>query len=170
MFPYSRAISCSLKLDCFRCSSLQLCKHIFPKYDCLNPYTTCSHLQVHFAEEWNELHHLQIMESLGGDQLWWDRFLAQHSAIFYFWVLILFYTFAPRMAYVFSELVEVSSSATDQVLGLCLEIHCVLSRALLGVSQCLVQSLAWRSTIFCPEPCRCCCCIPPSRPQVSSCR
>lgn len=47
------------------------------------------------------------MESLGGDQMWWDRFLAQHSAIFYFWVLILFYTFAPRMAYVFSELVEV---------------------------------------------------------------
>lgn len=22
--------------------------------------------KVHFAEEWNELHHLQIMESLGG--------------------------------------------------------------------------------------------------------
>ena len=70
--------------------------------------------QVHFAEEWNELHHLQIMESLGGDQLWWDRFLAQHSAIFYFWVLILFYTFAPRMAYVFSELVEVSSVTQSQ--------------------------------------------------------
>ena len=69
-------------------------------------------VQVHFAEEWNELHHLQIMESLGGDQMWWDRFLAQHSAIFYFWVLILFYTFAPRMAYVFSELVEVSSRCT----------------------------------------------------------
>ena len=25
---------------------------------------------MHFAEEWNELHHLQIMESLGGDALW----------------------------------------------------------------------------------------------------
>ena len=33
--------------------------------------------QVHFAEEYNELHHLQIMESLGGDQLWLDRFFAQ---------------------------------------------------------------------------------------------
>ena len=70
-------------------------------------------MQVHFAEEWNELHHLQIMESLGGDQMWWDRFLAQHSAIFYFWVLILFYTFAPRMAYVFSELVEVGQSSAS---------------------------------------------------------
>lgn len=56
------------------------------------------------------------MESLGGDQMWWDRFLAQHSAIFYFWVLILFYTFAPRMAYVFSELVEVSLVAAGQVI------------------------------------------------------
>ena len=28
---------------------------------------------VHFAEELNELHHLQIMESLGGDSLWLDR-------------------------------------------------------------------------------------------------
>ncbi len=54
------------------------------------------------------------MESLGGDQMWWDRFLAQHSAIFYFWVLILFYTFAPRMAYVFSELVEVRASNTQE--------------------------------------------------------
>lgn len=71
--------------------------------------------RVHFAEEWNELHHLQIMESLGGDQMWWDRFLAQHSAIFYFWVLILFYTFAPRMAYVFSELVEHHAADTYKV-------------------------------------------------------
>jgi len=31
--------------------------------------------------EWNELHHLQIMESLGGDARWLDRFLARHSAI-----------------------------------------------------------------------------------------
>ena len=29
--------------------------------------------KVHFAEEWNEAHHLLIMESLGGDQAWIDR-------------------------------------------------------------------------------------------------
>ena len=28
------------------------------------------------AQEWNEMHHLQIMESLGGDQSWFDRFVA----------------------------------------------------------------------------------------------
>ena len=81
-------------------------------------------LQVHFAEEWNELHHLQIMESLGGDQMWWDRFLAQHSAIFYFWVLILFYTFAPRTAYVFSELVEVGCCAVLCCAVLCCAVLC----------------------------------------------
>jgi ubiquinol oxidase len=62
--------------------------------------------RVHFAEEWNELHHLQIMESLGGDQLWFDRFLAEHSALLYYWVLILMYLLSPKNAYAFSELVE----------------------------------------------------------------
>jgi hypothetical protein len=37
--------------------------------------------RIHFAEEINEFNHLLIMESLGGDQRWWVRFLAQHSAI-----------------------------------------------------------------------------------------
>ena len=64
-------------------------------------------LQIHFAEEWNELHHLQIMESLGGDQYWIDRFAAQHAAVFYYWVLVFFFAFSPELAYVFSELVEV---------------------------------------------------------------
>ena len=26
--------------------------------------------QVHFAESWNELHHLLIMEALGGNERW----------------------------------------------------------------------------------------------------
>ncbi|KAK9866364.1 hypothetical protein WJX84_011013 [Apatococcus fuscideae] len=67
--------------------------------------------KVHFAEEWNELHHLQIMESLGGDTLWIDRFLAQHAAVFYFWVIVLFFVLSPSLAYNFSELVE--GHATD---------------------------------------------------------
>lgn len=66
--------------------------------------------QVHFAEEWNELHHLQIMEALGGDQLWIDRFLGQHAAVVYYWVLILLYALIPSLAYMFSELIEVSIS------------------------------------------------------------
>ncbi|KAJ1616351.1 hypothetical protein T492DRAFT_606295 [Pavlovales sp. CCMP2436] len=43
--------------------------------------------QLHFAQESNELHHLFIMEALGGDRRWSDRFLGRHSALFYFWLL-----------------------------------------------------------------------------------
>ncbi|KAF6256800.1 plastid terminal oxidase [Scenedesmus sp. NREL 46B-D3] len=68
--------------------------------------------KVHFAEEWNELHHLQIMESLGGDQLWFDRFLAQHAALLYYWGLIVIYLFSPKLAYAFSELVELHAADT----------------------------------------------------------
>jgi len=63
--------------------------------------------KVHFAEEWNELHHLQIMESLGGDLLWVDRFMAEHAAVFYYWVLVVMYLISPSASYAFSELVEV---------------------------------------------------------------
>ena len=60
--------------------------------------------RVHFAEEYNEFHHLLIWESLGGDQAWRVRFLAQHAAIIYFFVLILLWTVSPTLAYNFSEL------------------------------------------------------------------
>jgi len=62
--------------------------------------------KVHFAEEWNEMHHLQIMESLGGDELWFDRFLAQHASIVYYWILLVFFFLDPQNAYNFSELLE----------------------------------------------------------------
>merc|ERR1740129_2624581 len=62
--------------------------------------------RVHFAEEWNEFHHLLIMESLGADQLWRDRFCAQHSAIIYYWLLVGLWFLSPSLAYNFSELIE----------------------------------------------------------------
>ena len=62
--------------------------------------------RIHFAEELNEFRHLLIMESLGGDQAWWVRFLAQHSAIVYYWVLCLLWTLSPSLSYKFSEMLE----------------------------------------------------------------
>eukprot|EP00448_Togula_jolla_P015874 CAMPEP_0170593022 /NCGR_PEP_ID=MMETSP0224-20130122/13225_1 /TAXON_ID=285029 /ORGANISM="Togula jolla, Strain CCCM 725" /LENGTH=614 /DNA_ID=CAMNT_0010916945 /DNA_START=41 /DNA_END=1885 /DNA_ORIENTATION=+ len=61
---------------------------------------------VHAAEEDNELHHLLIMESLGGDQRWLDRFFAQHGAIAYYWILVGFFIIDPRWSYNFSRLIE----------------------------------------------------------------
>lgn len=82
-------------------------------------YTTCLHLYetlgwwrtgglrlVHFAEEWNELHHLLIMESLGGDRKWQDRFLGQHAAVFYYWALVICFLVSPKWSYKFSEMLE----------------------------------------------------------------
>ncbi|KAL5700070.1 ubiquinol oxidase (non-electrogenic) [Ranunculus cassubicifolius] len=78
----------------------------------LHLYETCGwwrradYLQVHFAESWNEMHHLLIMEELGGNAWWFDRFLAQHIAVFYYFMTVFMYFISPRMAYHFSECVE----------------------------------------------------------------
>jgi ubiquinol oxidase len=62
--------------------------------------------RIHFAEEWNEFHHLLIMESLGGDQRWWVRAVSQHSAMVYYIVLCILWAMSPTLAYKFSELLE----------------------------------------------------------------
>merc|ERR1719326_136279 len=62
--------------------------------------------RVHFAEEWNEFHHLLIMEALGGDQAWFDRFIAQHSALLYYFAMLAMWLISPTLAYNFSELIE----------------------------------------------------------------
>lgn len=62
--------------------------------------------KVHTAQEYNELHHLLIMESLGGNSIWTDRFLGYHTAILYYWLLNVVFLFSPRVAYQFMELLE----------------------------------------------------------------
>jgi len=62
--------------------------------------------KVHFAEEWNEYHHLLIMESMGGDRAWIDRFFGQHSAVVYYLALVVLWLISPSIAYNFSELIE----------------------------------------------------------------
>lgn len=44
-----------------------------------------------------------IMESLGGDAVWLDRFLAQHGAIVYYWVLVTLFFIDPKFSYNFSR-------------------------------------------------------------------
>ncbi|KAI9077806.1 hypothetical protein K1719_040292 [Acacia pycnantha] len=43
------------------------------------------------------MHHLLIMEELGGNSWWFDRFLAQHIAIVYYFMTVLMYVISPRM-------------------------------------------------------------------------
>mmetsp|Transcript_43690 Transcript_43690/g.107216 ORF Transcript_43690/g.107216 Transcript_43690/m.107216 type:complete len:418 (-) Transcript_43690:88-1341(-) len=67
---------------------------------------------VHYAQQTNELHHLLIMEALGGDKQWFDRFLAQHAALVYYWLLVVAYMVWPAEAYRFSELLELHAVDT----------------------------------------------------------
>lgn len=75
-------------------------------YETVGMWRRADWLKVHFAESWNELHHLLIMESLGGNKNWFDRFLAQHTALVYYWVVVALYIISPSSAYHFMELVE----------------------------------------------------------------
>ncbi|GAX22341.1 hypothetical protein FisN_3Hh453 [Fistulifera solaris] len=77
-------------------------------------------LALHFAETWNELHHLLIMEELltqsknpTQDQIpFRDRFVAQHVAFFYFWFAVGLYLVRPDAAYSLNQAVEEEAYAT----------------------------------------------------------
>ncbi|MGF1498523.1 MAG: alternative oxidase [Elainellaceae cyanobacterium] len=81
-------------------------------YETLGMWRKADWLKVHFAESWNELHHLLIMESLGGNNRWIDRFLARHTALVYYWLVVGLYLLSPRSAYNFMELVEAHAYET----------------------------------------------------------
>jgi ubiquinol oxidase len=75
-------------------------------YETLGWWRKVDWLKVHFAESWNELHHLLIMEELGGDKFWLDRLLARTVALLYYWIVAALYVVSPDSAYHFMELVE----------------------------------------------------------------
>ncbi|MEH2404613.1 alternative oxidase [Nostoc sp.] len=75
-------------------------------YESLGWWRKSDWLKVHFAESWNELHHLLIAESLGGNKYWIDRFVAGSGVIIYYWILVFIYVVSPSSAYYFTQLVE----------------------------------------------------------------
>lgn len=68
-------------------------------YETIGQFRRKEYIQLHFSESWNEMHHLLIMEELGGDDEFKDRFVATHLAFFYYWVVVLLYMFSPSVAY-----------------------------------------------------------------------
>jgi ubiquinol oxidase len=75
-------------------------------YETLGWWRKADWLKVHFAESWNELHHLLIMESLGGNAVWSDRLIAKSAALVYYWIVVGLYLVSPRVAYNFMQQVE----------------------------------------------------------------
>ena len=85
------------------------CLHLF---ETLGWWRRSEYLKIHFAQSWNELHHLLIMEALGGDERYADRFFAQHASVAYFWLVCGMYLISPRMAYDFQEKIEAHAFET----------------------------------------------------------
>jgi ubiquinol oxidase len=46
------------------------------------------------------------MEELGGNNRWFDRFLAKHIGIAYYWLCFTLYLIKPSLAYNLSENIE----------------------------------------------------------------
>jgi ubiquinol oxidase len=81
-------------------------------YETLGKWRRAKYLKLHFAESWNEMHHLLIMEELGGDDRFFDRFLAQHIAFGYYAIVIALYLLNPVEAYNLNQDVEEHAFAT----------------------------------------------------------
>lgn len=75
-------------------------------YETMGWWRKMDWLKIHFAESWNELHHLLIIEELGGNKYWIDRFVARTGAFVYYWIIVFVYMVAPRSAYHFMQLIE----------------------------------------------------------------
>ncbi len=75
-------------------------------YETLGWWRQADWLKVHFAESWNELHHLLIMEELGGNKNWLDCALSRTAALVYYWIIVGIYVVHPKAAYHFMEMVE----------------------------------------------------------------
>ena len=76
-------------------------------------------MRTHYAEADNELHHLLIMEFLGGNSNVVDKVVAQSAAFLYYWYVIVIYFFNEPAAYHLSELIEDHAFNTYNKVSLC---------------------------------------------------
>jgi len=69
-------------------------------------------MKQHFEQSLNETEHLEYMESRGGNSYWIDRFVAKHLVLIYYWINVVYYWVAPRLAYHLSYEVEIHAAET----------------------------------------------------------
>lgn len=81
-------------------------------YETIGVWRKANYLRLHFAESWNELHHLLIMEELGGADNWLDRFFAQHVAVGYYLFVAALYLINPTHAYNLNHAIEEHAFST----------------------------------------------------------
>ena len=84
---------------------------------CIKPTYHVFILSLAIKSDWNEMHHLLIMESLGGADRWFDRFVAQHIGVGYYLVALGLYFWNPTAAYNLNQYIEEHAFLTyDQFL------------------------------------------------------
>jgi hypothetical protein len=69
-------------------------------------------MKEHFAQTVNETEHLIEMESRGGADRWYDRFIAYHLVLIYYWILVGYYAIAPVSAYHLNAGIEFHATET----------------------------------------------------------
>ena len=105
-FPYDRAFARFYALETIARMPYFSYLSVLHLYETLGMWRRVETLQLHFAETLNEQHHLLIMEELGGNDKWLDRFVAQHIAFGYYVFAIALFLFNPTAAYNLNEAVE----------------------------------------------------------------
>ncbi len=81
-------------------------------YETIGHFRDKEYIKLHFDQAWNELHHLLIMEELGGAAVFSDRFVAVHLAFFYYWAVVVMFMLSPAAAYNFNKEVEAHAYKT----------------------------------------------------------
>ncbi|KAG7337780.1 alternative oxidase-domain containing protein [Nitzschia inconspicua] len=69
-------------------------------------------MRIHYAQADNELHHLLIMEELGGNQRAIDRIVSGTICCVYFWFIVLVFSIHESAAYHLSEVIEARACNT----------------------------------------------------------
>lgn len=69
-------------------------------------------MKEHFDQTINETEHLIEMESRGGSNHWYDRFIAYHLVLIYYWILVGYYLAAPGAAYHLNAGIELHATET----------------------------------------------------------
>ncbi|AFZ13379.1 hypothetical protein Cri9333_2513 [Crinalium epipsammum PCC 9333] len=76
-------------------------------YESLGLWHQADWIKIHFAESWNELHHLRIVEALGGGEYWLDRLFAHIGVFAYYWILVLPEERRPKIENLYDVFVEI---------------------------------------------------------------
>ena len=69
-------------------------------------------MKEHFAQTVNETEHLIEMENRGGADRWYDRFIAYHLVLIYYWILVGYYFINAKSAYHLNTGIEFHATET----------------------------------------------------------